>query len=782
LPKIFYGRYQGTRYAKHYSAEAKVQKILRTQTPEAVSEFQLGKMHSSELLPGGLPVLDHTIAFLSTQPAWEKATDVLKSFSKLRTSHPDSLPEIRELVLGEAKPSDYEEVGNWLIEKHQETSYKYGLCVPALDVEEIGVVLNPETRDWDRIRTKLLLNEEVIGQVKGPGLDKAPRFNVPILLMYGSVGWQLHLRLPVKYQEKDDSIQVTFTETFVEQSTLTELFKLFRPAVGTGVQKDIEAFIQAVNSINTLDLPPNTIPAGIPLDTLAKLSGISHSQNSLVSLVYLVLGGVLPKDWRCSVADHMWGKPLRDLGSGLKAYLAGDIQQVSVTASTLLITWVCHIIPDAWCILEVTNADPLEFIATWVDMVIKHELHLFTTQTLKSPLAKTREQLLSKIGITPNSNSLVSLCPNWPSVTSGGPKDLTETKEFSLNAISLLQKIILSQIAGTLPVDLPASPEPASHLPSPISPMEVTPTASPEPVSHPSSPATVTPPPALPIAEPQLPRQPPSMPDSGAGPPKSYVCYFCPFRCWSVPELKKHVAACDGDAMEVDHTPAPPSAPNITPLPPIVPTPSDSTAAHQASAPPTDENNQIELGDVFSHPATKTSKDPYFGKRPEDLTTAELNKLSKDLKVTQKQVVGEYIIRDLERAVRLLSLLEEDLKYGITAFHYFQGCDIVKALRVYLHKHGRLPTRSPQWEDIWKIRQATEEERVQYQTYLIQQQQKAQRRLDQVNDHLKKSASVLTAPRELTISCVRLQAGKVKGSQEATNESSSESPSPGRQR
>ena len=88
------------------------------------------------------------------------------------------------------------------------------------------------------------------------------------------------------------------------------------------------------------------IDPGKPLSTLVSISGISHTQSSLETWVYLVLGEVLAKDWCCSVADHRWGEPITALGTGLKAYLSEDIQKPSVAANTVSIIWARYLYPD----------------------------------------------------------------------------------------------------------------------------------------------------------------------------------------------------------------------------------------------------------------------------------------------------------------------------------------------------------------------------------------------------------------------------------------------------
>ena len=154
--------------------------------------------------------------------------------------------------------------------------------------------------------------------------------------------------------------------------------------------------------------------------------------------MYLTLGGVLAKDWKCSVADHRWGKPRSNLKKGLRAYLAGIIQQTALAAWVLVALWVNHLFPDAASMQKTLHLDCLGLISAWVETVVQTEIPKLdkysTNQSEK--LAKTREELLSKVGINANSpSSLLSLSPQWPDITSGGPKDLESTRAFSINAM-----------------------------------------------------------------------------------------------------------------------------------------------------------------------------------------------------------------------------------------------------------------------------------------------------------------------------------------------------------
>ena len=663
--------YQGTEFARVPTPGARVQRILRAQNPKSVSHFKVSRVNSSEVLPGGMPILDHAIAALSFKPEWNRTVGILKLFAKMRVPDPDQLPEFRELVIGSSSPDDFKEAESWIDAKHKETVEKYGFCIPALDVECIGIVLNKCEHNWDDITTNMTLDQQITGAVDGPGTEGVSRFHFPVLLMYGGIGWQLHLRIQVVYETKDQVTYITINEAFVDQASLQSLFSRLLPMVGTGVKDDITSFLRAVNCVSSLSLTRDDLPPGVPLNNLLRLCGVSHTQSALVVVVYMVLGGLLPKDWRCSVAAHQWGKPLDELDSGLKAYLAGDIQQVSVSACTLSIVWVSHLIPDGQCIRHGTALDPLEFISRWMETVFKHESHILSSLPSDDSLPTTREQLLSNAGLVANSqNCLLSVCPPWPSVTSGGPKDSDYTREFSYKVIAQHNSLYSTQPpvgVGGVEAD--------------------------------------------------------EAMDGDIDRVRCLRCPFCPRMFVSEPDIRHHMSTCgtQGAGRGAD-------APLLTPPP--------------APEPLLDEF----VGKVRRHPAAKRSTEPYFNRRIRDLRTEDLSILSQRMHVPQKQIIAEYIFRDLDRAVELLHLVEEEPGVGVDAFHFFQGRIMVHNLRTYLSSRNRLRRRPLDWEDPWKWGPTSEEEQQRHQLHWDRINRAAGDRVERARSYVARAHSLLSIP------------------------------------
>jgi len=617
--------------SKIQDANEKVIQILTAQDPTKVTEFTKAGIDSNLLFPSGIPLIDHGIAALSVQPGWNKSCCVLKEFAKRRLPDPGNLPEIKELLIGKARDVDYENAMDWLDQKHQETKDKYGFCLPALDVENLGLVIQNAAHTWEAISMELLLGEgSIVGALSGNDTVDKSRFSFPVLLMYGGVGWQLHLRIPVMYSGPAQDRKVQIPTIMFNARLLQSLLYKFLPVVGTGVKEDIANFVRAIDILDPYDDFEVSLPC-IELDILAKLSGISHTQHSLVSLVYLALGGMLAKDWKCSVADHRWGEPLKFLQKGLRAYLAGDIQQVSIVASTLSIIWVNHLFPDAQFILDELKVDPLELIAFWVEKVVYYyTLHLVPPPANSSdPPPEKRSDLLVKIGVDiSDSSDLLSFCPGWPAITSGGPKSLSATRSFSSHALNVLRAEFPEQ------------------LPEPMEVPGLQPTGS-SPQPHPT----------LPEAKGEAQADPPQ---------RSFACPLCQYVLDTPGSFKGHVARCQG-----------------------------------ADAPPL-----VEMVGRFARLTRLTNvQHSYFDTEPPHLEAKKLNLAMKDLSAERKQVIAEYIARNLDRAASLLALLEADtaptFPFGIKAYHKNIAVEVVRALRSYLHVKGRLRQQPCNWVDPW---------------------------------------------------------------------------------
>ena len=107
------------------------------------------------------------------------------------------------------------------------------------------------------------------------------------------------------------------------------------------------------------------------------------------------------------------------------------------------------------------------------------------------------------------------------------------------------------------------------------------------------------------------------------------------------------------------------------------------------------------MGRIPRIPLLRAANVPYFDTEVNLLTVQMLNDLYHQLdgKVSRKLIVGEYVARDLDRAVELLEQLESSLDWGDTRFYRNVAKSLLVSLREYLQGKGRLRYRPPDWVD-----------------------------------------------------------------------------------
>ncbi len=110
---------------------------------------------------------------------------------------------------------------------------------------------------------------------------------MPVLLMYGGIGWQLHLRIAAGH--KADTVSFI---TGTLPPAYRELIGTLEPAVGTGVEKDYAEFFEAIQTLHGDASRPRH---PIELTRLTLLAGCAISHTAVLQLVYTFLGGYLCK-------------------------------------------------------------------------------------------------------------------------------------------------------------------------------------------------------------------------------------------------------------------------------------------------------------------------------------------------------------------------------------------------------------------------------------------------------------------------------------------------------
>jgi hypothetical protein len=132
--------------------------------------------------------------------------------------------------------------------------------------------------------------------------------------------------------------------------------------------------------------------------TIACLAGVNTAKHSVQSLVWLYLGGHLPKD-KVSLGDNIWDFPFKELPQALQLYLRGDTTQLALAVWVLLCCWVAHMFTDLHAVFKVSRAQSAgNLLHWWVSEVVEPKLWYVRQIPPWSPVT-SRDQVPSALGI-----------------------------------------------------------------------------------------------------------------------------------------------------------------------------------------------------------------------------------------------------------------------------------------------------------------------------------------------------------------------------------------------
>ncbi len=399
---------------------------------------------TASMLPAGVPVIDHLAAWTSVTPGWDSVSPIVAELCSLRMPATAELshPEVLEIALGTATDAEYAHAIDWVRCKHQETQKRYGVLLPAANVE---CVLLKATRNFQT--TELLLSNIVLkAEERDPTFELQPEpghsispgkaVSMPVLFMYGSVGWQLHIRLAAGHSP--DSKNITFLCNNPLPQLYLDLISSLEPAVGMGIEKYYQDFFSTVAAFW-----PNhgTKPAApIELTRITMLAGCTISHATVIQLVYTFLGGYLCKDWRVSTGNHLWSQPYTTLPTSLRCYLHGNIQQVAITAWVAATVWVAHLFPDSTLATRATTLTPTGLLIWWTEAVVKGLMRQGPWNDPQPGYVTRREEAIQRAGVprTEPIHAVLRLCPSWPAITSGGCREFHTAGVFLRNNYTIL--------------------------------------------------------------------------------------------------------------------------------------------------------------------------------------------------------------------------------------------------------------------------------------------------------------------------------------------------------
>jgi len=400
-----------------------IHRILDSQSPEKMTICE----GSSTTLPGGVPLIDHLYVNMGSNPDWRMYIPAVEDLRKHRLPDQNHLSSVWEITLGITDPVTIDTTIEFIKAKIKETTKKYGFCSLAVDTESVAV----HKGCMDMLLSKPYGESHEL-KIASVGM---PADNIPVLLMIGHVGWQVHIRLPTdKIHQVDDDSLLAITPGQL-QPNLVRLLKECKNLTGVGVTKDLRQFFEVVKALYGSDLLKK-IPPSTELETLARFAGYNCPRYSMATLNWIAMGTLMPKG-RCSMGDGNWHFPWANLPKPLQAYLIGDIAQAAAISWILTMCWVIHIFPDMHLVRQVSVFNQLSLLRWWQSQVISHLPDALPGQW--TPVSSRKDMVELLTTSSNHSNFLRSMHPDWPSITSGGARFLHTVRSFFVARLPLLR-------------------------------------------------------------------------------------------------------------------------------------------------------------------------------------------------------------------------------------------------------------------------------------------------------------------------------------------------------
>jgi hypothetical protein len=223
-------------------AEEEIRRVLSAQSYKAATNFR----QSSSMLPGKVPIIDHLLVRMQSTPDWAKFLPALEALRYHRLPDIERLPHVKEITLGESTEGEVSQALEYLKAKVKDTEKKFGICLLGADTESISVL-----KGSHQSLTSAPPGTAHEFKVARPG-DRAEA--LPVLMMVGHIGWQIHVHLPVACLLDNERGNILVITPGKLQNGVISFFKELKYLTGVGIGKDIEEFLQVIQALYGKDL------------------------------------------------------------------------------------------------------------------------------------------------------------------------------------------------------------------------------------------------------------------------------------------------------------------------------------------------------------------------------------------------------------------------------------------------------------------------------------------------------------------------------------------------
>ena len=407
--------------------ESEIRRILEMQDPTTSRRFNTDGVCASDTLPGRAPIVDHLQVKISDDPDWaflKPTVDVIRSN---RCPSAAKLSTVYEITLGESTPDQINEAIAFLKAKCKETRRTFTICQLTGDVESLAI---PPSA-WTAI-SEAAPGEPVPFRTT---VENESGHMFAVRLMFGHLGWEVHLRLPINKNDTgtDDTLVVT---GFQLQPEIYKLVEAAGTLAGIGITADIQSFNRSVQALFGTTLKFKT---PLEVQPLARLAGYNLPRYAVDAVCWTVLGSILPKGL-CSKGDDRWHEPWDTLPPALKAYLSADIGQVALITWCFTIAWLIHLFPDLHAVVKLSKfTSGSDLLLWWQDMVILRKvvgLHCPSSWTRAVSRTCMVDVVTSGTGHVIDFKELI---PDWPSIVAGGCRFFHTARAFLISKLHIFR-------------------------------------------------------------------------------------------------------------------------------------------------------------------------------------------------------------------------------------------------------------------------------------------------------------------------------------------------------
>ena len=409
--------------------EFEIRRVRGGQQSDCMTEFETDGMQAGCYLPGGAPLVDHIRARLEHMPDWRCLVPAVERLRNHRLPDLDRPASQREFTLGETSEEHVQAAVEYLKANVQLTKNRFMVCRLAADTESIGLVSGDHSKLFEGN-----LEEKYTLRVANDG-ESADA--LPVVLMVGHVGWQVHVRIPLAPTQDASGRKVLTLAPGKLQKGFTSFLKAMGSVTGVGVRKDLQEFVDLVDRLYGVDLWHRVKPP-IELEEIMRRAGCETNRTGVEFVNWICFGTILAKG-RVSKGDSNWDAPWDLLRVSSRGYLAGDISQPAGAAAMFTYIWLLRVFPDACAVRQLSVLDPPDLVRWWDKGAIAYlDPEEAKVNCNPGDSEMTKKVYREAIRSAESHCEVRDMEPKWPSITAGGARFTHAARAFLISKLEVL--------------------------------------------------------------------------------------------------------------------------------------------------------------------------------------------------------------------------------------------------------------------------------------------------------------------------------------------------------